>query len=156
MERNKERAEVTSILKEYGFSGALLKELQQLIVDNDSLYLFYNFIVTEGDSKGMSRHQLVYSFKEQMQKRLSYGSYEEFVDNYSSATTQDQKRKAIGKLIVLEASPEQLDKIIDYFDSGILSLESCYKVLVRYRLYYKMDEIVVLIDEDLRSHKIAT
>jgi hypothetical protein len=140
MERSCYRQELVS----RGYKGALLRVLEEIIVDADTMQEFSNYIILKGEA--MKPLLLVHKFKQHMQDKQSFQSGNEFDEAYTQASTLKEKYDVILKMLASKATIEQLNKVLDIIDSELLSVSEFYDIVGKYRKMYTTSEIIILIE----------
>ncbi|EJW14088.1 hypothetical protein M5X00_26295 [Paenibacillus alvei] len=133
-------------LLEMGFKGALLHNLLQVIIDNDTLHTFYNFIL-ESEGEKMTKVLLVHKFNEYMQDKKSYENCEEFVSALQTADTEEEKEKVVEKLFAQSASQSMLKKVVSVLEvSSTEDVLKMYQLIVKWRKMHNPNEIFTLLE----------
>ncbi|GIO85084.1 hypothetical protein J25TS5_20160 [Paenibacillus faecis] len=136
---------IRGVLSELGFKGKMLRDLRDIIVDEETLYTFYNFIIKNEEEEGIiTSLLLVYKFKKYMQARQSFADYHEFVKTYNSAHTSFEKKEVIERLFCSKSS--YLTKIMLWLNTDVISHRKLYKLAVEYRSQYSVRESIFLIE----------
>ncbi|TVX86029.1 hypothetical protein [Paenibacillus agilis] len=137
---------IKEVLFEMGFKGLLLKKLECIVVDNDTLHALYSFIL-ETEEERMTKMLLVHKFVKQMQERASYASCEEFVFAYEAAETEHEKGEIVEKLMTVSFKPSILTKVLAVLDDDTNNLSCLYAQMVKYRkMQYKPEEFLQLLE----------
>lgn len=137
--------EVHNELVSMGFKGKMLRDLQAVITDADTMHDFYNFITTKGE--GMTKLLLVHKFCQHMQDKHSFASCDSFVEAYSDANGSLEKSGVIAKLFATRTGVQQLNKVVEMVELGNIPLTNLYSAVVKHRSKYSSQEIVTLLEE---------
>ncbi|WP_405131385.1 hypothetical protein MHB43_03980 [Paenibacillus sp. FSL H8-0317] len=136
---------IREVLSELGFRGSMLRDLSDIIVDEKTLYAFYNFILkTEEEEEVITSLLLVYKFKKHMQDKQSFANYHDFEEAYNSAHELVEKRKVLERLFCSESI--DLEKILLWLKYNMISYKKLYQLVVKYRSNYSIKEMLILID----------
>ncbi|OME54036.1 hypothetical protein BSK59_15760 [Paenibacillus odorifer] len=135
------------VLTGMGFKGMLLRDLLKIIVDNDTLQDFYNFILLE-EEEGVTKVLLVHNFIQHMNNKNSYKDYEDFKSAYDEAVTFHNKGYVIERMIAGKVDATKLNKVVTLFDTKRqqIDFELFYERLIRYRSQYSTHEIITLLE----------
>ncbi|MDT3429183.1 hypothetical protein J2Z22_004783 [Paenibacillus forsythiae] len=137
---------IREVLSELGFKGSMLRDLRDIIVDEEILYAFYNFILKNEDEveEGITSLLLVYKFKKHMQDKQSFADYHEFIEAYNSIHEVFEKKKVLERLFCSESN--DLTKIIHWLNADKISHKKLYQLAVEYRSQYSVRESLFLIE----------
>ncbi|OME94987.1 MULTISPECIES: hypothetical protein [Paenibacillus] len=136
---------IRGMLLELGFKGRMLHDLRDIIVDEETLYTFYNFIIKNEEEEGrITSLLLVYKFKKLMQDKQSFADYHEFIEAYNSIHEVFEKKKVLERLFCSESN--DLMKLIPWLNADMISHRKLYQLAVEYRSKYSVRESLFLIE----------
>lgn len=128
-----------------GFKGFLLRNLLKFIVDEESLYSFYNFILkTEEEEGEITKVLLVHKFIKHIQDNQSFINYNEYMAAYNSAHTSFEKKEVIHRLF--RSDSNDLAQIVLWLNGHMISHIKLYEVAIQYRTQYSIQESLFLIE----------
>ncbi|SMG52195.1 hypothetical protein [Paenibacillus aquistagni] len=126
-----------------GFKGLLLEKLLQIITDYNTMEEFWNFIILN-EEKQMTKVLLVHKFLIYMQSKYSFSDAGEFKRVYCSVKERNDRQNVIAKLFFSKS--DEYYKVIDWIDTGKISFEEIYKLVVDYRRIFTAKESISLIE----------
>ncbi|MCM3202894.1 hypothetical protein [Paenibacillus illinoisensis] len=136
---------VRGVLSELGFKGKMLSDLCDLIVDEETLYTFYKFVLRNDEEEGrVTSLLLVHKFKKFMHDKQSFADYHEFIEAYNSVHEVFEKKKVLERLFRSESN--DLIKIIPWLNLEMISYKKLYQLIVRYRSQYSVRDSLFLIE----------
>ncbi|KOY13805.1 hypothetical protein [Paenibacillus xylanivorans] len=135
---------ISGLLLELGFKGRILRDLRDIIVDEETLYTFYNFILKNEEEEGrITSLLLVYKFKKLMQDKQSFADYHDFEEAYNSAHELVDKRKVLERLFCSESS--DLAKILLWLKYKMISRRELYQLVVNIEAITQLGKCLFLL-----------
>ncbi|MCY7484935.1 MULTISPECIES: hypothetical protein [Paenibacillus] len=127
-----------------GFRGKMLTDLKSVIVDEETLQQFYNFIILYGSE--LSKPMIVHKFIIHIKEKLSYKQYHEFEEKYKECVLKMEKINIIRRLFVNIENNEGIEKVFHWIDNQNVSLKQVYDAVITYRNDFNVNEIITLIE----------